>query len=65
MEICYNVQGVIYLPFIKNKTENTIDYSPVIRITIAIPPDRGVVYVLCNDVLVDRDWGKVYVLFYL
>lgn len=64
MEICYNVQGVIYLPFIKNKNENTIDYSPVIRITIAIP-DRGVVYVLCNDVLVDRDWGKVYVLFYL
>lgn len=61
MEICYNVQGVIYLSF---ENENTIDYSPVIRITIAIP-DRGVVYVLCNDVLVGRDWGKVYVLFYL
>lgn len=54
MEICYNVQGVKNLSFIKNKNENTIDYSPVIRITIAIP-DRGVVYVLCNDVLVDRD----------
>lgn len=65
MEICYNVQEVIYLPFIKNKNENTIDYSPVIRITIAIPWQRGGIYVLCNDVLVGRDWGKVYVLFYL
>lgn len=28
MEICYNVQEVIYLPFIKNKNENTIDLFP-------------------------------------
>lgn len=41
MEICYNVQEVIYLPFIKNKNENTIDYSTVIRITIAILWQRG------------------------
>lgn len=48
MEICFNVHGVLYPSFLKYKliNENTIDYSPVIRITIPVPWQRDDVCVV-------------------